>query len=220
VADDRVAAVQGQVVVPLPPRRRPTDWERNTHGLDHARWITADMALRRDALVEVGGFDERFPRAYREDSDLALRLLAAGWRLELGRRTVRHPVRPAPWWVSLRMQRGNADDVLVERLHGSGWRDRLGAPSGAYRAHRLTVALLCLGGLALAAGRRQVAGVATTLWAWRTARFAWSRIAPGPRTPGEIAAMAATSIAIPPAACTHRAVAHVRHRRVAAGAPS
>ena len=38
------------------------------------------MAYRRAALAAVGGFDERFPRAFREDADLALRMMAAGWR--------------------------------------------------------------------------------------------------------------------------------------------
>ena len=39
------------------------------------------------------GFDERFPRAYREDADLALRVRDAGWTLHVGARTTRHPVR-------------------------------------------------------------------------------------------------------------------------------
>jgi glycosyltransferase involved in cell wall biosynthesis len=73
-----VGGVQGRIVVPLPGDRRPTDWERNTRGLETARWATADLAYRRAALVAVGGFDERFPRAYREDADLGLRVTAAG----------------------------------------------------------------------------------------------------------------------------------------------
>ena len=51
---DDVAGVQGRIVVPLPAGRRPTDWERNTAGLEHARWATADMAYRRDAQPEIG----------------------------------------------------------------------------------------------------------------------------------------------------------------------
>ena len=43
------------------------------------------------ALAAVGGFDERFPRAYREDADLGLRLTGAG----LADRA-RPPHRPAP----------------------------------------------------------------------------------------------------------------------------
>jgi glycosyltransferase involved in cell wall biosynthesis len=208
-AGPRVAAVQGRIQVPLTDHRRPSDWERNVAGLDGARWITADMAVRRDALDDVGGFDERFPRAYREDSDLVLRLLDRGWALRQGRRDTRHPVRPAPWWISVRLQRGNADDVLIERLHGRGWRRRLGAPPGRFAAHRTT--LLALTGAVAAglAGHRRPAAALAGWWAWRTARFAADRIAPGPRTPREVAAMVATSVAIPPTACYHRLRGHL-----------
>ncbi|MEN3281296.1 MAG: hypothetical protein V7607_2436, partial [Solirubrobacteraceae bacterium] len=112
-AGPRLAASQGRVRVPLPRERRPTDWERNVATLHDARWITADLAVRRAALADVGGFDERFPRAYREDADLALRLRAAGWDLGRGGREVVHPVAPAGPWVSVAKQAGNADDALM-----------------------------------------------------------------------------------------------------------
>ncbi|HEX6419180.1 MAG TPA: glycosyltransferase [Acidimicrobiales bacterium] len=208
-----VVAVQGRVEVPRPAGRRPTDWERNVAALEDAPWITADMAVRRDALAAVGGFDERFPRAYREDTDLALRLLDRGWRLAVGERRVRHPVRPAPWWTSVRLQRGNADDVLLARLHGAGWRRRVGAEPGAWPTYPVTVALGIGAAVAAAAGRRRAAAVAAAGWAARTARFAWRRVAPGPRLPGEVAAMVVTSVAIPPAACYHRLRGVLRWRR-------
>jgi glycosyltransferase involved in cell wall biosynthesis len=214
-----VAAVQGRVEVPLPPGRRPTDWERNVAGLDGAAWITADMAVRRPALEEVGGFDERFTRAYREDTDLALRLLDAGWRLRVGERRVRHPVRPAPWWVSVTLQRGNADDVLLERLHGRAWRERIDAAGdgagprrGAWHTYPLTSVLGAAAVVALAAGRPRLAVAAGAAWAVRTGRFAWQRIGPGPRHPAEVAAMVATSAAIPPVACYQRARGLARWR--------
>src|SRR5215218_896221 len=69
-----VAGSQGRLRVPLPDNRPPSDWERCVAGLADAPWITADIAYRRRALAAVGGFDERFRRAYREDTDLALRL--------------------------------------------------------------------------------------------------------------------------------------------------
>ena len=89
-----VAGVQGRVVVPLPADRRPTDWERNTRGLERARWATADLAYRRAALEAAGGFDERFPRAYREDADLGLRITAAGRRIVTGERSGPAPGAP------------------------------------------------------------------------------------------------------------------------------
>jgi hypothetical protein len=126
-----VAASQGRVRVPMPDGRRATDWERNVRGLETARWATADMAYRRDVLSLVGGFDERFPRAYREDADLGLRVVRAGYRIVVGRREVAHPVGAAGWAVSLRLQAGNADDVLMRGLHGRGWQEAAGVPGGA-----------------------------------------------------------------------------------------
>src|SRR5918996_781044 len=98
-------------------------------------WIAADLAYRRAALAAVGGFDERFPRAFREDSDLALRIMDTGGRLVRGRRWITHPVRPVDRWVSARVQAGNADDVLMRRLHGRGWRERADAPLGRRPGH-------------------------------------------------------------------------------------
>jgi histidinol-phosphate phosphatase family protein len=140
-----VAGSQGRVRVPLPEGRRPTDWERNVRGLETARWATADMAYRRVVLAEVGGFDERFPRAYREDADLALRVLGAGYRLVAGRRGVTHPVRAAGPLVSVRLQAGNADDVLMRAVHGPGWRGRAGVPRGRRPRHLLVTGVGLVG---------------------------------------------------------------------------
>ncbi|TKK90829.1 glycosyltransferase [Herbidospora galbida] len=200
-----VAGSQGRIVVPLDPGRRPSDAERNTAGLATAEWITADMAYRRSALAGAGGFDERFPRAYREDADLALRLTAAGHRLVRGERTTVHPVRDDGFWASVRRQRGNADDALMRRVHGPGWRSRVGG-SGRLGRHVLTTAfgVAAIGSAVLARRAWWVPAVAFAGWAGLTAEFAWTRIAPGPRTAQEVIRMVATSVLIPPAACLHR----------------
>ncbi|MEV6113575.1 glycosyltransferase [Streptomyces sp. NPDC052109] len=212
-AGARTGGIQGRLTVPLPGDRRPTDFERGTAGLERAAWATADMAYRTAALRRTGGFDERFRRAFREDADLALRVRGAGWRLRRGRRTTRHPVRPADRWASVRAQRGNADDVLMTRLHGRDWWTRAEAPRGRLPRHALvTAAALTALGCTLT-GRRRAAGAAGGLWALGTAEFALARIAPGPRTPPEIAAMLATSVLIPPLAVRHWIDGLVRHRR-------
>jgi len=213
-----VAASQGRIVVPLPAARRPTDWERNVAGLERARWATADLACRRSALATVGGFDERFERAYREDSDLGLRLLRAGFRLERGRRQVLHPVGPADPWVSLRLQAGNADDVLMRALHGPRWRERAGAPRGRLRRHLATSAAGAVGVGALAAGRRTTAAASLGLFAAGTAELAWARIARGPRTAREVVRMLWTSVLMTPAAAFHWARGVARLRRLVADA--
>jgi len=197
-----VGGVQGRIDVPL--GERATDRERTVGRLAGARWATADMAYRRAALERTGGFDERFPRAYREDADLALRVLDAGWKLHLGRRGVTHPVQPAPAWISVRQQAGNADDALMRAIHGSGWRARAEAPMGRLPVHAITVAAAAVAVTAAAARRRRIALAATTVWATLTAEFVVRRTRRGPRDARHLGAMVATSVAIPFAACAHR----------------
>ena len=181
-----VAASQGRVRVPMPAGRRPTDWERNVQGLETAQWATADMAYRRSVLEEVGGFDERFPRAYREDADLGLRVVRAGHRIVVGDRVVLHPVRAAGWSVSLRLQAGNADDVLMRALHGPGWRAAAGVPRGRRGRH---LAVTGLGLAALGAWRRRLDGGGGPAWSlglpepgggWEPLSWPWRGPGPGP----------------------------------------
>jgi histidinol-phosphate phosphatase family protein len=217
-----------QGCIDVPVDARPTDWQRSVRGLQTARWATADMAYRRDALAAVGGFDERFPRAYREDADLALRLLTAGRRLERGTRRTLHPVLPAGPAISLRKQAGNADDALMRALHGPDWRARAGVPRGRRRRHLAIAGAGVTAVVAAARGAkpraprphaRAVAALASATWAAGTAELAWARIAPGPRTAREIGVMAWTSAAIPFAASAWwlRGLARLRRTLAAPG---
>jgi histidinol-phosphate phosphatase family protein len=213
--EPQVVASQGRLRVPLPRDAPPTDWQRNVAGLQDARWATADMAFRRAALEAVGGFDERFPRAYREDSDLGLRLTARGLRLTMGRRHVLHPVLKADRWVSLRKQTGNADDALMRALHGRDWRSRAGAPAGRLRRH---AAITAAGAVAIGAalvGARRTAATMGAAWLTGTAELAWARIAPGPRTREEVATMVITSTVLPATATAQRVTGTLRARRLA-----
>jgi histidinol-phosphate phosphatase family protein len=214
-----VAGVQGQIVVPLPEHRPPNDLERVTAERASAPWATADMAYRRSALESVHGFDERFRQACRGDADLALRLYEARWDLEVGTRSVEHPVRPAGDLVSVRAQAVNADDALMRALHGRGWRWLAGPGRNRLPQHVATVAagVVALGGSLTAVSptvrdrrtARVAAVVAGSLWSGLTAAFAAQRLGPGPR-PGdedfipELRRMLLTSVLIPFAAVGYR----------------
>src|SRR5262249_36180503 len=122
--DPSLAAVAGRVVVPLP--ERPTDYERDAAGLEQGEFVTANCFCRRDALEAVGGCDERFAAAWREDSDLQFTLLARGARMtKAPDAVVVHPVRQAPWGVSLRQQRKVRFDALLYRKHPDLYRRRI-----------------------------------------------------------------------------------------------
>jgi len=213
----RVAASQGQLRVPLPAGRRPTDAERGVKGLETARWITANIAYRREVLERLGGFDERFPRAYREDVELGLRAVRSGLRIVGGERTVLHPARPAGPLESVRRQAGNADDALMLLLHGRAWRREAGVPPGRRPRHLLVTAAGAAALAALAAGRRRGAALGALLWLLGTAEFAASRILPGPRTLPEVSSLLLSSALIPPAASACFALGLLRARRLAPG---
>ena len=196
-AAPRTAAVTASISVPLPSGRPPTDAERGVAGLATAWCITADLAVRREALVALGGFDERFRRAYREDTDFALRLLDGGWEIVDGDRNTTHPTRSGTWSTSIRAQRGNADDALMRHLHGRHWRERGRAPRGTLRRHVVTTSLAAAAPIAAAAGARRTARAAAVAVAWRLAHLWWSRSRPGPRTADELGRMAVSSAVIP-----------------------
>lgn len=63
-----VVGVSGKLVMPL--EHIPTDYERNAIRLEKSEFVTANCFYSRDVLERVGGFDEQFRSAWREDSDL------------------------------------------------------------------------------------------------------------------------------------------------------
>ena len=114
-------AVAGAVDVPLPAV--PTDYERDAAGLSNAGFVTANAFVRRDLLAAIGGFDERFRCAWREDTDLCFRLRASGAIVRASNRArVVHPVRPARWGVSLAQQRKVMFDALLYKKFPQGYR--------------------------------------------------------------------------------------------------
>jgi histidinol-phosphate phosphatase family protein len=110
--------------------------------------------------------------------------------------------------VSVRLQAGNADDVLMRALHGRGWRQRAGVPAGRRPGHLVVTGLgLVAAGawLSARAGRRTrlLGPLAGAGWLAGTAELTLARVLPGPRTPAEVATMAATSVLLAPAVTWH-----------------
>jgi HAD superfamily hydrolase (TIGR01662 family) len=212
---ENVAASQAWIYVPPPAGRRPTDGERRTMNLAGALWITADMAYRRSTLLVTGGFDERFPRAFREDADLALRTVRLGYAIVWGERVTTHPLASSTSWRnSLRYQAGNADNALMRAKYGRHWRSLIGTSQGRTGRHLMTTAAAMTALGAMAYGRvsgsvsggnwARLAAAAGIVWSALTAEFAVGRILSGPRTAQEISTGLLTSALIPPLAVGHR----------------
>jgi glycosyltransferase involved in cell wall biosynthesis len=203
-----VVGVRGRVVVPRPAT--PSDYQRTVGWLEQAEFVTANCFCRRAALAAVGGFDERFTAAWREDSDLYFTLLERGNRFgDAPGAVVVHPARPAPWGVSLREQRKSRFNALLFRKHPRLYRQRIQARP-PWRYYGIVASLVAATALA-ARGHRVGSAAAGTAWLLLTAAFCRHRLQDTARTPGHVAEMLVTSAGIPPLAVFWRLAGALRY---------
>lgn len=206
---DGASAATGRVEMPLP--EHPTDYEKDAAGLTRAEFVTANCFVRRDVLERIGGFDERFTSAWREDSDLHFRLLEAGCRIERAPDAiVVHPVRPAGFGVSLAQQRKVVFDALLYRKHPRLYRQRIRRvpPIEYYAAAASVVAAT----IAAVTGHPRVALAALAPWLLVTLYLSFRRLRGTVHSPRHVVEMMLTSATIPLASVFWRSVASVRHR--------
>jgi GT2 family glycosyltransferase len=193
-ADPTVVAVTGQTIVPLPPE--PTDFDRNTAGLEASEFITANCLCRRQALESIGGFDETFTLAWREDSDLHFRLLDTGGRIvRESAAVVIHPVRPAAWGVSLKEQRKAMFDALLFRKHPQHFRSRI-YPAWPWAYYMTVISGLVAIGSALSANW-PLAAAGAFVWCLFSLELVVRRLRSTIHSPAHVAEMLVTSLAIP-----------------------
>jgi glycosyltransferase involved in cell wall biosynthesis len=189
-------AVCGRVVVPIDPHEPPTDHALMTLGLESAEFVTANAFVRRDALERVRGFDERFLRAWREDSDLQFRLEEEAG--PVGRSeapVVVHPVRSERWGVCLRQQRNAYFDALLYKKHPKLYRERIRrTPPWNYYA---IVVLSLLAPLLALDGLRDTACAAAAIALTLVLQITWARLQHTSRKRDHVVEMFVTSALIP-----------------------
>jgi GT2 family glycosyltransferase len=145
-ADADLFAVEGRVLPDLQARETPfTESVQNPEG---GRWLSCNLFVRRQAFLELGGFDERFKQPIREDSEFAFRAMEAGLRIafEPGA-VVQHPVRQVTLWRYFHHAQEGKYEALIRRSHPESykrhfkWLDGRAIPA-YYWAHFAAVLLL------------------------------------------------------------------------------
>ncbi len=210
-----VVGVSGHIDVPLPSE--PTDYERNAAFLGCSEFVTANCFYYRTLLAAVGGFDEQFTSAWREDSDLFFTLLEYTESACLACRFVEapdaiviHPLRRAGWGVSVQQQRKNIFNALLYKKHPRLYRKRLRSPIPWH--YYITVALVLLALVGFLTGQWNVAAAAAGAWTGMTLRFFAYRLKETSRRPGHVIEMLVTSTVIPPLALFWRGYGALKFR--------
>lgn len=211
--------VCGRVDIPLPPL--PTDQQREAARRALAEFSTANCFIRKDLLASLGGFDETFRYAWREDADLYFRLLDRRAAIvRAPHALVIHPLRPVRWAGSLRQLRRGACDALLYKKHPQRYRQQIGKARWDYYA---IVSFLLLAMAAGAAGATwpsapgaaaaaPLAAGAAAAWLTLTAMLCARRLRGTSRHPAHVADIVLTSALLPPLAVFWRLAGAVRYR--------
>jgi len=187
-------AFHGPISVPRP--ERPTDFERNTAGLETAEFVTANCACSRSALELVDGFDESFTMAWREDSELEFKFIKDAIPiLHVPAARVVHPVRKAGWGVSLKEQKKSMFNALLYKKHPFLFRKKI-YPHPLWSYYIIAVSALTASVAALF--QFWVLTIAAAaIWAGLTTAFVIKRLSGASRTFSHITEMILTSMVIP-----------------------
>jgi glycosyltransferase involved in cell wall biosynthesis len=187
-------AFSGKTIVPI--QTIPTDYERNMARLAAAEFITANCASTKKALHRVGGFDERFKMAWREDSDLQFKFIMQAIPIvKVENAVVTHPVRKASWGVCIKEERKGMFNALLYKKYPKLYKEKI-QPNPPW--HYYTIAfflLLFLAGLLTSNASFTVAGLVG--WLLMTAWFTWKRLNSTSRSWHHVSEMIFTSALIP-----------------------
>lgn len=203
--DESQDAVWGKLIA---PEGTSSVYEKDKPLRAEAIFATANCFVKREAMAIVGGFDEQFRVAWREDTDLYFRLLEYRMRVEhVPSAIVVHLERPARWGASLWQQARSQFDVLLYRKHPRLYRQHIPPFPFLYVA----IVTCCLGAVvAYVLGLADVSLLFGVLWLGLTMRFAYQRLKGTSFQFSSLLEMLVTSIAIPWLAIFYRVVGWCR----------
>jgi GT2 family glycosyltransferase len=191
---EKEIAYTGRIRVPL--SSPPTDYEKNTAGLETAEFVTANCCCTKAALERTGGFDERFSMAWREDSDLEFQLMLHQIPIiHLPDALVVHPVRRAPWGVSIREQKKGMFNALLYKKYPALYRKKI-QPLPPWSYYGIVTATLIFIP-AVFTGYRSIAVACLMIWMVLTGSLIYKRLKNTSKKPVHVIEMIVTSVCIP-----------------------
>ena len=191
---EKEIAYTGSIKVPL--SATPTDYEKNTAGLETAGFVTANCCCTKAALKKTGGFDERFSMAWREDSDLEFKLLLHQIPIvHVPEALVVHPVRKAQWGISIKEQKKGMFNALLYKKYPQLYRQKIQA-SPPWNYYVMIVAIVVLL-VAIVAKVSWLAWLAFVVWFVLFINFLNKRLRHTSKATAHVTEMIVTSLCIP-----------------------
>lgn len=209
-AFDGVAqAARGRVIMPTPGL--PTANEDAVKKLEQAEFASVNCFFLKRVLEDLGGFDERFGAAGREDADLYFRLLQADAVIaDAPLAVVEHPIGTSPWGASLWEQKNLQFDALLHKKHPHLYRKKI-APPLPWHYHANVAALLMLIA-AMAIHNLPLSMFAAFCWGMTSAYLFLQRLRGTVKSVSNITDVLVTSLLLPPLAVFWRIVGALRFR--------
>ncbi|MCS3796860.1 glycosyltransferase family 2 protein [Niastella sp. OAS944] len=186
-------AFSGKIKVPL--QGVPTDYEMNTWRLEEARFVTANCACSKKALESIGGLDEDFTMAWREDTALEFDLSEKDIPIiKVPEAVIVHPVRTAAWGISIKEQKKGMFNALLYKKHT--W---LYNKTKMERTPRYyyTITLMLLLSIIFSFRSTALMTICIIIWAVLTSWFTYIRLRRTSKSLIHVAEIAFTSSVIP-----------------------
>lgn len=159
--------------------------------------ITANLFCRRNVLDFVGGFDEAFDSAWREDRELQFKIMRAGISISpCPEAVVVHATPPGPWYAPLRDERRNRYDALLYKRHPQLFREHIPIQTGRIRRYYFSIIALMGGVIGGLLGQPSVALIGLAVWSALTILLFIERL-PAQPTPVAFGQTLLTSVATP-----------------------
>lgn len=143
----------------------PFDYERTVKFLEKEEFNIANCFCRKSVLERVGGFEEIFDVAWREDNDLQFKLLQAGIPIsKCPEAVVTYPIRSYSWSASLQDERKHSYNALLYKRHPDLFRERVPKYRGLVLQYYASVVSILGGIIALLFGNGVIAATGLGIW--------------------------------------------------------
>jgi glycosyltransferase involved in cell wall biosynthesis len=149
---------------PLMPEQS-FDYEQTMKLQDKEEFNLSNCLCRKSALERVGGFEEIFDIAWRDDNDLRFKLLQAGIPIsKCPEAIVTYPVRSYSWRNTMQEERKHSYNALLYKRHPDLFRERVPQYRGQAFQYYTSVVSIFLALLGILLDQKLMAATGFGVW--------------------------------------------------------